>query len=745
MISSIEISGYATYKKSVKFDFTAGKTNPSKLAVIYGQNGTGKSTFTKLVRERIENPSSSSPVVISHNMGDSFVERVLIYDKKFVSENFEASETQPGLFSLGNTSIETEKHLKEEENRCIAVKEKLDNILQELDELEKKRSDNKKELKDELFEIKRKYENSKLRFCLDGVRGSKDALLEKILTLNATESDGVTVDMLEKQAAVTQSSDAPALPDAYLEENKVETDPIWGQAIVPIGESCYKKVIDQLGSHQWIKQGIKYAEQINGLCPFCQQDLSSNTIDKLKIIFDRTYERSRATLEVLKNQYQQYETGWRRIREEWDSFVEKCGIDSIRSMTTEMTRNINRACAVCEENSRLIAGKLKKPELVITLTSTNPYIDTYRSQFEEIKSVYKRVTDNKEISDQFWKIMRNKYDPRIQAYYDALKTIESDIENKSKIRRDLQDEHKSLCSNVAQIKAQLYSYEYPVQEINNTLEELGIQGFSLTVDEVNGVKKYRIVRDGDVSDVYRSLSEGEKTIITLLYFCGCFKSKKDILRKDNVVVILDDPVSSLSANHLYNICQIINERLLKDDKNGQNYDQVILLTHSIFFVYEIEKVVKRSMSIYYLLSKSEGQSEATILKNGFSISLYDSYWDELCKIKSNKNQILAPPQTFNIMRNIIERFFGFIERDDLRTDHNAKKELNSADQAFLRRIYRESHSDMKNELRRPITFDEIWRQFKNYFKNKGYEEHFELLCKAGEKKLDLMLKPDKDA
>ena len=741
MISSITISNYATYKKPVEFDFAAGKSNPTKLAVIYGQNGTGKSTFTKLVRESIENPSSNSSVFISHNMGDSFVERVLIYDKKFVLENFEASDTQPGLFSLGNPSIETEKRLKEEESRCNAVKEELDNILQRLEKLDESRKKNTDKLRDELFYIKKKYGNTKLGFCLKGVKKSKDALLAKILSLDVSESDGVTVDMLEKQAAVAQSSDVPALPDTSLEENKVETDPIWRQSIVPIGESCYKQVIDQLGSHQWIKQGIKYAEQTNGLCPFCQQDMNLDTIDRLKSIFDRTYEISRATLETLKNQYQQYETDWRSIRKEWDSFVEKCGIDSILLTTTEMIRNINNACEVCEKNRGLIAEKLKKPEFTFTLVSTKPYIDTYRSQFEEIKSVYNRVTDTKEISDRFWKIMRNEYDPRIQVYNDTDKMIESEIESNSEIRSKLQAEYASLCINIRQIKAQLYSYEYPVQEINNTLEELGIQGFSLAVDEINGVKKYRIVRDGADSAVYRSLSEGEKTIITLLYFCEYVKNKKDGLRGDNIVAILDDPVSSLSANHLYNICQIIKERLLKDDKNGKNCDQVILLTHSIFFVYEIEKVM-RGMYAYYFLTKVEGQSIVIPLGKKISASLYDSYWEELCKIKSENTGKLAPPQTFNIMRNIIERFFGFIERDDLRTDHDAKKESNSADQAFLRRIYRESHSDMKNEFRGPIPFDDIWYQFKNYFKNKGYEEHFELLCNATRKKLDSILNPD---
>lgn len=742
MISSIEISGYATYKKPVTFDFLDKKGNPTNMTVIYGPNGTGKSTFTKLVREYIENRSPNSPVSISHDMGGTFAKRVLIYDKKFVLENFEESDTQPGFFSLGKISIETEKQLKEIERRIKEVKENIEIVQKDIQSLEKKRVENETRLDNDLFEIKKEYENTALDFCLAGVKGSKSKLSEKLKRQAASETDDVSIQMLMQQASVVQDQDVPELPYAHLDENREESDTIWSQVIVPIGKSCYKEVVDRLNSHQWIEQGIEYAEKMNGLCPFCQQEMRPNTVDDLKIIFDKTYEISRKRIDYLKSSYGQYEETWKNVKRIWSEFIDKCSIDSIRIKTREMIKNIDTACDICAENMMNINKKIDNPELVIALTSTKSNVDIYNNLLDEINQIYQKATDTKDISLLFWKIMRNKYDERIKEFDKKKKEITSEIAGKQERESNLNDDYSFLRVEVKRVKEQLSSYGDSAENINKSLEELGVQGFSLVVVDENKAKKYRIVRDGENldSDVYRSLSEGEKTIISLLYFCEHCRSKSEQLQDDDIVVILDDPVSSLSANHLYNICQIIKERL------AENFKQVILLSHSIFFIYEIYQVMSNSKPkikpIYFLLTKRGGQTDKVKLGDNFSISIYDSYWEELCKIKKYSWKGLAPPQTLNIMRNIVERFFGFIERTDLSKDKSIISKMKPEDRAFYRRINRESHSDMPNESREPVQFADIWDQFRKYFIHKGYGEYFDLLCSATEKRLEIEAKPD---
>lgn len=81
-------------------------------------------------------------------------------------------------------------------------------------------------------------------------------------------------------------------------------------------------------------------------------------------------------------------------------------------------------------------------------------------------------------------------------------------------------------------------------------------------------------------DVYKSLSEGEKTLITFLYFLECCKGKTDKDDEDNRdnLIIIDDPISSLSQNYVYDIASIIHHELIKNETT-----KILILTHNLYF------------------------------------------------------------------------------------------------------------------------------------------------------------------
>jgi len=97
------------------------------------------------------------------------------------------------------------------------------------------------------------------------------------------------------------------------------------------------------------------------------------------------------------------------------------------------------------------------------------------------------------------------------------------------------------------------------------------------------------------NDVYKSFSEGEKTLITYLYFLelcqGSVKSNSPTPNNKKIIVV-DDPISSLSHNYIYEIGTLTHKKLIR----GYQYAQVILLTYSLYYLHEMMK---------YLPSKSE--------------------------------------------------------------------------------------------------------------------------------------------
>ncbi|WP_420831723.1 AAA family ATPase [Bathymodiolus japonicus methanotrophic gill symbiont] len=78
----------------------------------------------------------------------------------------------------------------------------------------------------------------------------------------------------------------------------------------------------------------------------------------------------------------------------------------------------------------------------------------------------------------------------------------------------------------------------------------------------------------------------KKTLITYLYFlelCQGSVNSNDTTQDNNKIIVVDDPISSLSHNYIYEIGALTHKKLIKDDK----YAQVILLTHSLYYLHEM--------------------------------------------------------------------------------------------------------------------------------------------------------------
>ena len=122
----------------------------------------------------------------------------------------------------------------------------------------------------------------------------------------------------------------------------------------------------------------------------------------------------------------------------------------------------------------------------------------------------------------------------------------------------------SLCINtqkntIAQLQKQTVNIDEAIGRINTTLLDIGITGFQIEKDEEHF---YKITRDEKNENVFVSLSEGEKMIISFLYFielCKGKKSSSEIDRKK--IIVIDDPMSSLSNIYVYNIGQIIKDEI----------------------------------------------------------------------------------------------------------------------------------------------------------------------------------------
>jgi len=100
---------------------------------------------------------------------------------------------------------------------------------------------------------------------------------------------------------------------------------------------------------------------------------------------------------------------------------------------------------------------------------------------------------------------------------------------------------------------------------------------------------------------------------------------------------------------------------------------------------------------------------------------YQSYWQILKDYdEGNATEVILA----NAMRNILERFFGFIEKYDF-SELTKKLEKDEKNNFFIRYINRESHSDPINISDAKEIDPQIFKiAFKKIFKDSGYIDHY---------------------
>ena len=109
MITQISLQDFASYGSNPVVLDTDKKIN-----LVYGLNGTGKTTLSKYLQD--QNNICFSKCSITGLNG----EKMLVYNKQFIDDNF-YQDTQKGIFSLKSENKE--------------AKEKIDTAIQEINKL----------------------------------------------------------------------------------------------------------------------------------------------------------------------------------------------------------------------------------------------------------------------------------------------------------------------------------------------------------------------------------------------------------------------------------------------------------------------------------------------------------------------------------------------------------------------------------------------------------------------------------
>jgi wobble nucleotide-excising tRNase len=307
-------------------------------------------------------------------------------------------------------------------------------------------------------------------------------------------------------------------------------------------------LITELKNSDWVRKGLEFIPENNGdqpsICPFCQEKtLTSHLVKQIENYFDKSYDDS---VNMISNFLERYISGANKLLS-LDSYKTNPFVDNHLSKLTLQHRNLEKSLS---NNISAIRKKSDTPSIQVSLIETDKYISEFNAIIEliniDISNHNKRLDniDNEldSLKKEFWELMRWENDQTIASYLsdetNSKKAISEGTDRKDialKSAKEKRDEIAELQKSTVNIKE-------AVTNINDGLINLGITDFSI---KKHSDALYRVVRTGNSDAVFSSLSEGEKMIISFLYFCELCRGKRSASETPTKKIAIIDVIKNL--------------------------------------------------------------------------------------------------------------------------------------------------------------------------------------------------------
>lgn len=548
MIEKIQISNVASYTNSTILEL-------SKSNFVYGANGSGKTTISRI----IATPSSYSYCTINWQSGIPL--KTIVYNSDFVRDNFSQSEIVKGVFTLGENRIEIEKQIADAKaeidkiNLKIASKNSL--LSEKRIELDQKES----EFLEVFWKTEDKYDDS-FKNILTGYRNSKQKFKEKVKSefqARKSNSKPINIDELKSQYKSIFNSDRQLIARISvinIDFSRHEQNPILPKKIIGSQDVAISNLIQELNNSDWVKQGQYYLAQSNNQCPFCQQQISNDLDEKLKKYFDKTFEQDISALESLINSYN---NSYQQLKNDIQS------LNSPFLNNQEIEIRLNKLDYIFDKNITELNNKKLQPSISISLESVidiikeiNEVINYANQEIDSHNSIINNIEQEKDnLTNLFWDFLIQEMKLDIERYYSETSSINQAINGLTVALSNEQQRMSEQNTLLNKLEREITSIKPTADAINRLLKSFGFTSFSLKTTEDE--KNYRIIRENGVS-ASETLSEGEKTFITFLYFYQLIKgSHTQSGINQNCVIVIDDPISSLDNDVLFIVSNLIRQ------------------------------------------------------------------------------------------------------------------------------------------------------------------------------------------
>lgn len=690
--------------------------NPEqRFSLIYGKNGSGKSTISRGFRKltgaeesQIESAevldASGSIITVSEDEKDS----IYVFNEEFIEDNIRIDDDGLNTIVVMGAVKDADDKIKKIQptyEKCLAEAQAQQEVLNKyldtendfcpeyyINEMQKVlKGDNSWASRD--AKIRNNKTNSKVRCntysqfirlhptkSRDELILVYDAMMKKLeATKNGSKRIETTVPTL-KFFADTESDIVSLLKE------KIEK-PVLSER----EKSLFHILQDNNGNQRLTDIKTYFIGPHKTSCPFCFQDVDEKYVDDLvqsieKILSKKVEEHQG---KLLKARLSIFEVNLMAFNELSQKKVKECEkkIEVLNSSIEQVNELINQKIENVYEPilNEGFCLKNKYDECVTSLEELEKARKAFNEKATDTKPLIKELTNvNNEIAYYDLKELYEKYQKRLEE-----QEIEKDKSEK------LNQRANALKKQIDELEQEKKNAHIAMKAINDDLAYIFFSKTRLRIDYDHD--KYvlysheRLVEPGNVS-------VGERNAIGLCYFFNRIMENKDEEEVFNskYLLVIDDPVSSFDMENRIGILSYLKYKLGQYLK-GNDKTKFLLLTHDMQTFYDMRHFMLELLSLKYGCSEGgagkyarnlelENKNIATIdvRKRSEYTVLLGTVFDYAKEIDSQYSVSIG-----NVMRKVMEAFGTFVYKkgmSQLSIDKNIMSNFSKEDQAYYENL-----------------------------------------------------------
>jgi wobble nucleotide-excising tRNase len=629
VISQIDIASFGSFsglawKKSIRDG--GNVQNFKRLNILYGRNYSGKTTLSRIFRalETGRNPLNytSASFTVYGDKGDvtqagiaTHGYDIRVYNRDFVSDNLSFLVNQASG-EIKTFAIVGEKN-KEIEDAIATIEAELGSVETKAGlrfELEQKRKErdrsksNHKTASDSLEEKLRSHANDKIKKNREYGNSlyNIESIKKDIASTKKADFTPPSVELQDSKLSLLRQEALSDITESISVSLKIESIKKIAEDLLSLVITPTKPIQELLNDsvlQLWVKQGIPLHREKRNSCAFCRQDLPHDIWQMLDSHFSKESSDLESSIESCLTSITSEIaaiprfvtlTGGRFYSEEKIAFeLRKKTLDETLAVYKE---DLEALQAALETRKGSLFKAVPMPALCHDSVAIQKHADAINALIAQSNARTETLEKDKgaarealRLTDVASFINTINYDSELT----RIAGLKEEAELANTAFTAAEKEITKRETNVTQLQGQQRDERKGAEKVNSLLNHFfGHDGIKLEAKD-NAEKtavKFEVTRDG--KSAY-NLSEGECSLIAFCYFIA--KLEEPDSKGKELIIYIDDPISSLDGNHIFFMFSLIESLIAKpvknsDGSNAYRYNQLIISTHNLDFLKYLKRL-----------------------------------------------------------------------------------------------------------------------------------------------------------